>query len=138
VAALSVDLHELRGEWVRPCRFEAHGCGLLVAIAAPIPLIDGGVARQAATGDADLEAPVLDLSIPRRIKPNFGGVSYEALRSGWIELNGRRLRAAPAHSPRLAASIAAELVERLRQDRFPLRLPLQPLSPRPALIPLEG
>ena len=34
-AAVSVDLHALRPEWVRPCFFEGHGSALLVAIAAP-------------------------------------------------------------------------------------------------------
>ena len=52
-------------------------------------------------------------------------------------MDGRLIPAAPAHSPRLAAAMAAELVQRLIDDRFPLRLPLQPLSQRPGLIPLE-
>lgn len=138
VAALCVDLHELRPEWLRACRFEGQGSALLVGVAAPIPLINGLVARQAATPDERLEAPVLDVSIPRRIKPGFGGVSYGALRSGRITVDGRVLAAAPAHSPRLARSIALELVQRLIDNRFPLRLPLLPLSPRPALIPLDA
>jgi uncharacterized protein (DUF39 family) len=138
VAAVCVDLHELGAEWVRPCHFEGVGSALLVAIAAPIPLINGAVARQAATGDDDLEAPVLDVSIPRRIKPSFGGVPYSALKAGRIQVEGRPIPAAPAHSPRLAAAIAAELIVRLQEDRFPLRLPLAPLGSRPALIPLDA
>ena len=61
-----------------------------------------------------------------------------ALRSGRIEVEGRELRTAPAHSPRLAEAIARELVRRLEEDAFPLRLPVLPLSPRPALLPLEA
>jgi hypothetical protein len=38
----------------------------------------------------------------------------------------------------LAQELAEELAERLRADRFPLRLPLAPLSHRTALIPLEA
>ncbi|MFM7653552.1 MAG: homocysteine biosynthesis protein, partial [Vulcanococcus sp.] len=94
-------------------------------------------ARQAAVDNDHLQAPVLDLSIPRRIKPGFGGVPYSALLQGSIPVDGRRVRAAPAHSPRLAAEISAELVTRLRENRFPLRSPTQPLSPRPGLIPLD-
>lgn len=138
VAALSVDLHSLESRWLRACHFEGHGGSLLVAVAAPIPLLDGLSARQASTPDAELEAPVLDLSIPRRIKPSFGGVSYAALKAGTIQVDGQRIRAAPSHSPRLAGEMAEELVERLRSGRFPLHLPLLPLSPRPALLPLEA
>ncbi len=138
VAALSVDLHDLQPEWLRPCWFEGHGSALLVALAAPIPLINAEVALQASVDNDALEAPVLDVSIPRRLKPSFGGVPYSLLRAGRIQVDGRRLPAAPAHSPRLAAGMAAELIERLRAGRFPLRLPLLPLGERPGLVPLDA
>jgi uncharacterized protein (DUF39 family) len=138
VAALSVDLHCLDRRWLRACHFEGHGGALLVAIAAPIPLLDGATALRASTPDGELEAPVLDLSIPRRIKPSYGGVSYGALKSGRVVVDGHRIAAAPSHSPRLAQGMGQELVERLLANRFPLRLPLLPLAPRPALLPLEA
>ena len=138
VAALSADLHALDPRWVRACHFEGHGSALLVVIAAPIPLLDGRIAAQAACPDGELEAPVLDVSIPRRIKPSFGGVSYGSLKAGAIVVDGRRIPAAPSHSPRLAQDGAADLAERLVANRFPLRLPLFPLSPRPALVPLQA
>ncbi len=138
VAAVSVDLHGLRPEWLRACFFEGQGAALLVGIAAPIPLINASVALQAACDDEDLEAPVLDIAIPRRLKPSFGPISYAQLKSGAIQVEGRRLTAAPAHSPRLAEGIGRELIAWLEDGRFPLRLPVQPLSPRPGLIPLDG
>ena len=138
VAAVAVDLHALEPGWLRPCFFEAQGSALLVPIAAPVALTDAATALQAAAADGQLEAPVLDLSVPRRLKPGFGSVTYAALRSGRIEVEGRELRTAPAHSPRLAEAIARELVRRLEEDAFPLRLPVLPLSPRPALLPVEA
>jgi uncharacterized protein (DUF39 family) len=138
VAAVSADLHQLRSEWVRPAFFEGHGSSLMVAIAAPVPLIDLTVARQAAAENDQLEAPVLDFSIPRRIKPGFGGMPYSQLLTGRIQVDGHQLSCAPAHSPRLAAGITLELIERLCQGRFPLRLPAVPLTRRSALIPLES
>jgi uncharacterized protein (DUF39 family) len=80
---------------------------------------------------------VLDLAIPRRVKPCLGSVSYAELTSGQLVVGGQQLRCSPAHSPRLAAEIAAELVTRLEQNRFPLQLPLQPLSQRSSLQPLD-
>jgi L-aspartate semialdehyde sulfurtransferase len=96
------------------------------------------VARQAAIGDDQLEAPVLDFSIPRRIRPGFGFVPYSQLLAGVIQVDGRRIPCAPAHSPRLAREIGACLIEQLRKGCFPLRGPLEPLSARQGLIPLEG
>ncbi len=138
VAAVSVDLPDLRPEWIRPCFFEGHGSALLVAIAAPVPLIDLATARRAAATDDQLEAPVLDFSIPRRIRPGFGFVPYSHLLGGEIQVDGRRLRCAPACSPRLADQIAVELIERLRTGGFPLRLPPLPLTVRSGLVPLDG
>ncbi|MEB3259370.1 MAG: homocysteine biosynthesis protein [Cyanobacteriota bacterium] len=137
VAAVSVDLHGLQGRWLRAGWLEGHGDVVLVALAAPVPLVDGATAAGAATSNRALEAPVLDLAIPRRLKPSFGGVSYSALRAGWIVVEGRRLRALPAHSPRLAMEIGTELADRLRRGRFPLRLPLAPLGTRSGLRPLD-
>ena len=137
VAALAVDLAELDQRWLRACAFEGHGSALLVAIAAPVQLLDATSARQAAATPEQLQAPVLDLAIPRRVKPSLGAVSYAALASGRVAVGGQELRCAPAHSPRLAAEISAELVERLKQNRFPLHLPLQPLAQRSSLQPLD-
>ena len=117
---------------------EGQGDVLMVALAAPVPLVDGPTAAGAATSNRALEAPVLDVAIPRRLKPSFGGVSYSALRSGWIEVEGRRLPALPAHRSRLASEIGAELVRQLVEGIFPLRLPLAPLGERLGLRPLNA
>ena len=137
-AAVSVDLQVLDPQWVRPCHFEGHGAGLLVTIAAPVPLLNLAMARQAAAGPELLASPVLDLSIPRRLKPSLGRVSYAELLSGAITLKGKRLRCAPACSPRLAEAAAAHLALALREGRMPLRLPIHPLGSRPSLVPLDG
>lgn len=138
VAAVCVPLHELQARWVRAGAMEGQGDVLMVAIAAPIPLIDGSTAVGAATSNRVLEAPVLDVAIPRRLKPSFGAVTYSTLRSGWIEVEGRRLPALPAHSPRLASEIGTELVRQLMEGVFPLRLPLCSLGGRLGLRPLNA
>ena len=137
VAAVAVDLADLERRWLRACTFEGHGSGVLVAIAAPVQLVDASSARRAAATPEQLQAPVLDLAIPRRVKPSLGTVSYAELASGRLTVGAQRLRCAPAHSPRLAAEIGEELVKRLEQNRFPLQLPLQPLPERPNLLPLD-
>jgi len=76
--------------------------------------------------------------VPRRVKPSLGTVRYAELLSGTIKVRGKAVACAPSHSPRLAAAISEALVEALRNGRFPLRLPLVPLSPRPSLLPIEA
>jgi len=136
-AAVAVELHDLDPRWVRPCHFEGHGPGLLMTMAAAVPLLNLAMARQAAAGPERLEAPVLDMSIPRRLKPSLGRVSYAQLLSGSIPLEGRHLRCAPACSPRLAEAAASQLATGLKEGRVPLRLPIRSLGSRPTLVPLE-
>lgn len=137
-AAVAVELQGLDPRWVRPCHFEGHGPALLIAMAAAVPLLNLAMARQAAAAADRLEAPVLDLSIPRRLKPSLGRVSYAELQSGSIRLEGRPIRCAPACSPRLAEAAASHLAAALLEGRMPLRLPIRSLGSRPTLMPLEG
>jgi len=135
--AVNVEVHGLERRWIRACHQRQEGSALLVALAAPVPLLDLDVARQAACGNEHLQAPVLDYGIPRRVRPSLGNVSYSELLSGRLQIGEQRIRCAPAHSPRLAQEIGAELCERLRSGRFPIRLPMVGLPQRPALLPLE-
>ena len=135
--ALEVDLHQLEHRWIRACEHRQEGSGLLVAIAAPVPLLNLAMARQACCSNDQLQAPVLDYGIPRRVKPSLGMASYAQLLSGDLNLGEQRIRCAPAHSPRLAKEIAEALCERLQGGSFPLRLPLMALPQRSALLPLE-
>lgn len=137
VVAVAVDLDQLKPDAVRSCFLEGHGAALLVPVAAPVPLLNGPMAEQAAAGADVLEAPVLDLGIPRRVKPRLADVSYAQLATGVLSLGEISLRCAPAHSPRLAAGAAEQLVAMLREGTFPLQLPLRPLSDRSALLPLD-
>lgn len=118
--AVGVELRDLNPHWIRPCFFEGHGAALLVAIAAPVLLLGERQARQAAVPDSALEAPVLDFSIPRRIRPGFGTVSYGELLAGRIQVDGHRLRAAPACSLHLGDSLAEDLLKALENGSFPI------------------
>ncbi|MFM1812722.1 MAG: hypothetical protein RLZZ336_1660 [Cyanobacteriota bacterium] len=135
--AVTVDLDQLDPAAVHSCFLEGHGAALLVPVAAPVPLLNGTIAQQAAAGPEALQVPVLDLGIPRRVKPRLADVSYAALASGALTLGGATLRCAPAHSPRLAAAAGARLAALLREGTFPLQAPLRPLSNRSALLPLD-
>jgi len=135
--AVTVDLDQLDPLQVRSCFLEGHGAALLVPVAAPVPLLNGTIAQQAAIGPQALQVPVLDLGIPRRVKPRLADVTYAELASGVLTLGGSTLRCAPAHSPRLAAAAGARLAAMLREGTFPLQAPLRPLSDRSALLPLD-
>ena len=125
--ALQVDLHGLKPSAIRSTRLPDGSSGLLVAIAAPIPLLNRSRAEQLLAPAEALSAPLLDFGIPRRVRPSPASATYAELLSGSIRFGERQLSAAPAHSPRLAEEAAAQLEQMLQSGAFPLRLPLAPL-----------
>ena len=125
--ALQVDLHGLKPSAIRSTRLPDGSSGLLVAIAAPIPLLNRSRAEQLLAPAEALSAPLLDFGIPRRVRPSPASATYAELLSGSVRLDERQLSAAPAHSPRLAEEAAAQLQDMLQSGAFPLRLPLAPL-----------
>ncbi|HAN44965.1 MAG TPA: hypothetical protein DCQ32_00205 [Cyanobacteria bacterium UBA8156] len=132
--ALMGDAKTMGPEWVRPCYFRQYGPALAVGVAVPIPLLDADLATRAAVSDADIVAPIVDFSIPRRVRPSFGTVSYAQLRSGKLEIQGKTVRTAPLASRHLAEQAAHTLKQWLLEGQFTLTEPVTPLpGDRPLL-----
>ncbi|MEM6437558.1 MAG: homocysteine biosynthesis protein, partial [Cyanobacteria bacterium P01_D01_bin.115] len=72
--------------------------------------------------------PVMDFSIPRRVRPTFGLVSYAQLKSGQLTLNGQKVRTAPLASIYLSRQVASELKDWLTAGQFELTQPVAPLA----------
>ncbi len=137
-AAVSADAEHIKPVWLRPCWFGELGAGVMVALAAPVPLLTIKAAAAAGLGDHQLQAPVLDFSIPRRVRPGFGCVSYKDLLGGQITMKGQTISTASATSLRLTDDIMATLAEKLRDGSFPLVAPFQPLPEKPTLTPVNS
>ena len=58
---------------------------MYVGIGVPIPILDEEMLKQTAITNQDIQATIVDYSVEKRAKPNFGQVSYAELRSGSIQ-----------------------------------------------------
>ena len=56
--------------------------------------------------DRDITVPVVDYGIPRRDRPSLKMVSYEDLKSGMIELNGKEVSTSSLSSFHVAREVA--------------------------------
>ncbi|MEM1311738.1 MAG: homocysteine biosynthesis protein [Cyanobacteria bacterium P01_H01_bin.153] len=126
--ALIGDAKQMQPKWVRGCYFKGYGPSLMLGVGVAIPLINEEIANHCAVRDQDLVAPVMDFSIPRRVRPTFGLVSYAQLKSGHIMLNGQKIRTAPLASIYLARQVAAELKDWITAGKFELTEPVAPLE----------
>jgi hypothetical protein len=72
------------------------------------------IALQAAAGPQSLQVPVLDLAIPRRVKPRLADVTYAELSTGMLTLGAARLPCAPVPGFLLQMARAGGLLNQLK------------------------
>lgn len=133
--ALIGDAKQMQPEWVRGCYFSDYGPSLMLGIGIPIPILDQTVLQGCTIADQDIVAPVIDFSIPRRVRPSFGLVSYQQLKSGYITINGNRVRTAPLSSLYLGRKVAITLKNWILEGNFELSEPVAPLPKQTAFLP---
>lgn len=125
--ALIGDAKTMDSRWVRGCYLRNYGPALMLGVGVPIPVLDETVLVKAAVQDQDIVAPVVDFSIPRRVRPTFGTVSYAQLKSGRITIDGKTIRTAPLSSIHLAQQIAKLLRDSIQAGNFLLTEAVAPL-----------
>lgn len=125
--ALIGDAKQMNSDWVRGCYFKSYGPSLMLGVGVPIPLLNEAIARCCAVRDSELVAPVMDFSIPRRVRPTFGLVSYAQLKSGRIVIEGQPVRTAPLASLYRSRQVAQLLKEWIMAQKFELTAAIAPL-----------
>lgn len=118
--ALIGDAKQMNARWVRGCYFKSYGPSLMLGVGVPLPVLHEEVVAHCTVQDQDLVAPVVDFSIPRRVRPTFGLVSYSQLKLGRIAIDGRSVRVAPLASLFLSRQVATELKQWIEAGTFTL------------------
>ncbi|MGG6293969.1 homocysteine biosynthesis protein [Leptolyngbya sp. AN02str] len=125
--ALVGDAKHMDPFWVRGCYFKSYGASLMLGVGIPLPVLNETVVERCAVQDDELVAPVVDFSIPRRVRPTFGLVSYAQLKSGRILIDGRSVRVAPLASMYLSRRVAETLKQWITTGDFTLTEAIAPL-----------
>lgn len=136
--ALVGDAKAMQAAWVRGCYFKGYGPSLMIGVGVPIPILNEQVAAHCAVQDQDIVAPVMDFSIPRRVRPTFGLVSYAQLKSGTITIEGQVVRTAPLASVYLARQVQQELKQWIEAGTFELSAPVASLPMDRAFLPQDA
>ncbi|MBV8886046.1 MAG: homocysteine biosynthesis protein, partial [Chroococcidiopsidaceae cyanobacterium CP_BM_RX_35] len=125
--ALIGDAKQMNPRWVRGCYFKSYGPSLMLGVGIAMPVLNEEVITRCAVQDQDLVAPVMDFSIPRRVRPTFGLVSYAQLKSGRIVIDGKSVRVASLASLFLSRQVALELKQWIEAGTFTLTEPVAPI-----------
>lgn len=131
------NMKHMSSRFIRAASYEKYGTTLFVGIGIPIPVLDEEMAQFLAVRNRHIYTQVVDYGVPSRSRPILRKVSYEELRSGTIELNGKKVPTAPLSSLRKAREIARELKEKILKGEFLLQEPIQKLPEDGRFNPLK-
>ncbi len=135
--ALIGDAKQMDARWVRGCYFQNYGPSIMLGVGVPLPVLNEEVVERCAIQDKDIVAPIVDFSIPRRVRPTFGLVSYTQLKSGRITIDGKTVRVAPLASIFLSRQVAIELKQWIQLGKFTLTEPVAPISMDRSFLPQD-
>jgi uncharacterized protein (DUF39 family) len=123
------DLKQMKPEFLRGTSMLGYGTTMSVGIGIPIPILSEEILQYTLVRDEDIFAPVVDYSAayPQRQPDILGEVSYAQLKTGQIEVKGKRLPTASLSSYPRAVEIARTLKEWIRKGEFALTDPVAPL-----------
>lgn len=117
------NLKEMSSEFIQAASFDKYGTSLFVGIGIPIPILDADMARRVSIRNDQIETSVLDYGSPGT--PKLGQVSYAELRSGFIRLEGKKVRTAPVSSLTRSRKIAGLLKSAIQQGAFEITQPVK-------------
>jgi len=137
--ALTADMKQMRPEFVRGVSLRGYGVSLALGVGIPIPILSADVLKRTCVRDRDIFAPVVDYSAdyPQKTGRVLCHVSYEQLRSGEIEIDGKKVPVGSLSSYYKAVEVARLLADEIKRGDFQLSPPIAPLPKDTSMKPLE-
>ena len=120
------DLKQMKPEYLRGVSMQGYGATLTVGIGLPIPILSEEILKYTTVTDADIVAPIVDYSevYPQRKPDVLGEVSYAQLKTGTIEVKGKKVPTSSLSSYPKAVEIANILKEWIKKGEFTLTEPV--------------
>jgi len=136
--ALTGDMKQMKKEFVRGASFPGYGVSLALGVGIPIPILNEEILKRTCVRDRDILAPVIDYGTdyPQNTGKTICQVSYEQLRSGQIEIDGKEVQVGSLSSYYKALEIANLLADEIRRGDFTLSKPLAMLPKESRMKPL--
>lgn len=129
------DAKKMDPSFIRAAYYEKYGVSIFIGIGVPIPVLDEEMAARVMIRNEQITTRIVDYGDPE--KPELGRTTYEALMSGEVELNGKRIRTSSLSSIFKAREIAAILREEIASGRFLLSEPVEMFPREKSLNSLE-
>lgn len=121
------DLKNMSPEWLRGVSILGYGNSMALGLGIPIPILNAEMAAYTGVSDAEIFTQVIDYGheYTNGIAKSYGEVSYAQLKSGEIEVNGKKVPTTPLSSVVKAREIAEILKSQISEGKFLLNQPAE-------------
>ena len=133
--AVTGDAKDMSPEYLRAAYYEKYGVSIFIGIGIPIPVIDEDIAQKVSIKNEQIETTIFDYGLTEH--PMLGTTNYRELQTGFIELNGKKIKAAPMSSLKKAREIAELLKNQIGNKEFFLTEPVQLFPKNTSLVNLQ-
>ena len=127
----------MNSRYLRAATFHGYGITMYVGIGIGIPVIDEEMVEFLRVSDEDIYTEIYDYSVARRSKPSYGKVSYQQLRSGSVNIKGKKILTGSLSSYSAAREIAQLLKQWIIEGTFTLTNPVTFLPSEEKINPLN-
>jgi len=134
---LKGDLKQMSSEYLRGVTYEKYGTSMFVGVGIPIPILNEGLAKKTAIKNEDILTDIVDYGVPRRDRPILKQVSYKELESGYVEINGKKVKCSSLSSLYYARKIAETLKKWIQEGKFFLNPPAETLPTNTIYKPMK-
>jgi len=131
------DLKKMSSDYLRALTMQKYGTSLSVGIGIPIPILDLEMAKFCSVRDADIFTAAFDYSETKRARTVLREVNYSELKSGEIEIKGKRVPTSSLSSIYKARQISNELKKWISKGQFVIQEPIQKFDLEREVKPLE-
>jgi uncharacterized protein (DUF39 family) len=127
--AVMGDLKQMSPEWLKGASFAGYGVNLTVGIGIPIPVLNEEILTYTVIKDEEIRTQVVDFShsYPTLKGESLAEVNYKQLKSGNIEVTGKKVRTGGFSSYAKAREIAKTLKNWIEKGEFSLTEAVAPI-----------
>jgi uncharacterized protein (DUF39 family) len=121
------DLKQMSSEWLRGVSILGYGSSLAVGLGIPIPVLNAEMAAFTGVADEDIYTQIVDYGhdYTNGVNRSYGEVNYAQLKSGEIEIHGKKVQTVPLSSMVKAREIAEILKKKISSGSFTLNPPAE-------------
>ncbi|SIN97767.1 homocysteine biosynthesis protein [Halodesulfovibrio marinisediminis] len=124
---LKGDLKQMDARYLRGLSFLGYGNTMSVGVGIPIPILNEEMAWYTGVADSDIQMPVKDYGhdYPNGLPRVLQHCTYEELKSGEVEIMGKKVETVPMTSYPISLEIADKLKEWIQKGDFLLTEPVE-------------